>query len=119
MTNSITFVSVCASNAPFLPQTRAVTTHVNSVSPYSRTPRRATITAQSSQNQNQRQIIEYIVRPDGRVEEKVLNVDGQECLEITNEINEKLGEVVSTKLTEDYFKDPQTITEHNINKETW
>lgn len=118
MSNSIAFLTVCASKTAFLPQARAVTSHSKSVSAHSRAPRRrANVTAQSSENQ--RQTIEYIVRPDGRVEEKVLNVDGQECVKITEEINEKLGEVVSTNLTEDYFKDPQTITEHNINEEKW
>ena len=49
--------------------------------------------------------IEYKIYPDGRVEEKVLGVKGEDCLEITREINEKLGEVISTTPTEEMFEE--------------
>ena len=49
--------------------------------------------------------IEYKIYPDGRVEEKVLGVKGESCLEITREINEKLGEVISTTPTEEMFEE--------------
>ncbi len=58
--------------------------------------------------------IEYKIYPDGRVEEKVLGVKGEDCLEITREINEKLGEVISTTPTEEMFEEEikidQTLT---------
>ena len=49
--------------------------------------------------------IEYKIYPDGRVEEKVLGVKGESCLEITREINEKLGEVISTTPTEEMYEE--------------
>ena len=49
--------------------------------------------------------VEYKIYPDGRVEEKVLGVKGESCLEITREINEKLGEVISTTPTEEMFEE--------------
>ncbi len=58
--------------------------------------------------------IEYKIYPDGRVEEKVLGVKGESCLDITREINEKLGEVISTTPTEEMFEEEikidQTLT---------
>lgn len=58
--------------------------------------------------------IEYKIYPDGRVEEKVLGVKGEDCLEITREINEKLGEVILTTPTEEMYEEEikidQTLT---------
>jgi len=61
--------------------------------------------------------VEYKIYPDGRVEEKVLGVKGESCLEITREINEKLGNVISTTPTEEMFEEEikldQTLTNSN------
>jgi len=59
---------------------------------------------QSSQSGRLGQV-QFKIYPDGRVEEKVVGVKGQACLEITREINEKLGNVISTQPTEEMFEE--------------
>lgn len=48
--------------------------------------------------------IEYTIYPDGRVEQLVKGIKGPKCLEVTKEINEKLGEVTETKPTPEYYE---------------
>ena len=61
--------------------------------------------------------IEFKIFPDGRVEEKVIGVQGSDCLEITREINEKLGKVISSSPTEEMYQEEvkidQTLTNTN------
>jgi len=59
---------------------------------------------QSSQSGGLEQI-QFKIYPDGRVEEKVVGVKGKACLEITRELNEKLGNVISTQPTEEMFEE--------------
>ncbi|MFB6277575.1 MAG: DUF2997 domain-containing protein [Halothece sp.] len=47
--------------------------------------------------------LEFIIHPDGRVEEKVTGMIGNSCTEVTEAIEAQLGEVVSTELTSEYF----------------
>jgi len=47
--------------------------------------------------------LEFIIHPDGRVEEKVTGMVGNSCTEVTEAIEAQLGEVVSTELTSEYF----------------
>ena len=49
--------------------------------------------------------------PDGRVEEKVVGVKGQQCLEVTRELNQKLGNVISTQPTEEMYEEEIQIEE--------
>ena len=49
--------------------------------------------------------IEFKILPDGRVEERVFGVKGEECLKITESIHEKLGEVVATNPTEEMVEE--------------
>jgi hypothetical protein len=55
--------------------------------------------------------VTFKIYPDGRVEEKVVGVKGQQCLEVTREINEKLGNVISTQPTEEMFEEEIQIEE--------
>ena len=48
--------------------------------------------------------IEFTIHPDGRVEELVLGVKGDNCHKLTAELNEKLGTVIDTKPTEELFE---------------
>mmetsp|Transcript_45050 Transcript_45050/g.50495 ORF Transcript_45050/g.50495 Transcript_45050/m.50495 type:complete len:168 (-) Transcript_45050:12-515(-) len=59
---------------------------------------------QSSQSGGLEQI-QFKIYPDGRVEEKVVGVKGKACLEITRELNEKLGNVISTQPTEEMYEE--------------
>lgn len=62
--------------------------------------------------------VEFKIFPDGRVEEKVVGVKGQSCLEITREINEKLGNVISTTPTEEMYEEEIKLDQTLINSET-
>ena len=65
--------------------------------------------------------IEYTIYPDGRIEQIVKGVKGEDCLKLTAEIEEELGEVVSQKPTGEMFeqKVEVEIQEELQNKETW
>lgn len=65
--------------------------------------------------------IKFKIYPDGRVEETVLGIKGEECLKVTEEMNDKLGKVVSTQNTEEMMEQP--VTDQNkvyeSNKAQW
>lgn len=48
--------------------------------------------------------IEFIIYPDGRVEEKVVGVVGSACEVVTSSIEAKLGKVVERTLTSEAFQ---------------
>ena len=48
--------------------------------------------------------LEFIIYPDGRVEERVLGIVGRECSAVTSAIEEKLGTVVSRTITAEYLQ---------------
>jgi len=50
-----------------------------------------------------KQEIEFIIKPDGTVEEKVTGVNGPDCEEITRDIEQALGKVEERKHTGDFF----------------
>lgn len=47
--------------------------------------------------------LEFIIHPDGRVEEKVTGIQGMSCSEVTKKIEEKLGPVVTQERTSEYY----------------
>ena len=47
--------------------------------------------------------LEFIIYPDGRVQEKVTGIVGTSCAEVTAAIEAKLGLVVSQESTSEYF----------------
>ncbi len=51
--------------------------------------------------------LEFVIYPDGRVQEKVTGIVGVSCAEVTAAIEAQLGQVVSTEQTSEYFA--QTI----------
>ena len=64
------------------------------------------------------QEIEFVIHPDGRVEEKVTGVKGKNCQEITKEIEEKLGKVTYTQPTSEMFEEEITLTTKDVQKNT-
>ena len=46
------------------------------------------------------QELEFIIYPDGRVEERVLGVKGADCQKLTLKIEQELGEVYHTEVAE-------------------
>jgi Protein of unknown function (DUF2997) len=47
--------------------------------------------------------LEFIIYPDGRVQEKVTGIIGSSCAEVTAAIEALLGQVVSHEPTSEYF----------------
>lgn len=47
--------------------------------------------------------LEFIIYPDGRVQETVTGVIGASCAEVTALIEAQLGQVTSMQTTSDYF----------------
>jgi hypothetical protein len=56
--------------------------------------------------------LEFVIYPDGRVQEKVTGITGSSCAEVTAAIEAKLGRVLSQETTSEYFNQPlQTSAE--------
>jgi hypothetical protein len=47
--------------------------------------------------------LEFIIYPDGRVQEKVTGIVGHSCAEVTAAIESKLGRVVNQQTTSEYY----------------
>jgi hypothetical protein len=47
--------------------------------------------------------LEFIIYPDGRVQEKVTGIVGHSCAEVTAAIEAKLGRVVNQQTTSEYY----------------
>ncbi|MGQ4645754.1 DUF2997 domain-containing protein [Lyngbya aestuarii] len=47
--------------------------------------------------------LEFVIYPDGRVQEKVTGIIGSSCAEVTAAIEAQLGRVVSQETTSEYF----------------
>lgn len=47
--------------------------------------------------------LEFVIYPDGRVQEKVTGIVGSSCAEVTAAIEAQLGRVVSVEQTSEYF----------------
>ena len=62
--------------------------------------------------------LEFKIYPDGRIEEKVTGAKGRECLEITEKINEALGEVYKTEATGEMYEQKVTVQQEDKVKES-
>lgn len=47
--------------------------------------------------------LEFVIYPDGRVQEKVTGIVGASCAEVTAAIEAELGQVVSHQQTSEFF----------------
>ena len=68
------------------------------------------------------QEIEFIIHPDGRVEERVLGVKGMACESLTLEINKALGEVYESKPTTEMFEQKVELSvdaENTVSENAW
>ncbi|MBF2072701.1 MAG: DUF2997 domain-containing protein [Synechococcales cyanobacterium C42_A2020_086] len=50
--------------------------------------------------------LEFIIYPDGRVQEKVTGIMGASCAEVTAAIEAHLGQVLSQDTTSEYYAQP-------------
>jgi hypothetical protein len=53
--------------------------------------------------------LEFIIHPNGRVEEKVTGIVGASCAEVTAAIEAQLGQVVSTQKTSEFFAPTEKV----------
>ncbi len=53
-----------------------------------------------------RETIKYTIRQDGNVTEEVINVPGTACVDLTNDLEIKLGELENKVYTADYYQQP-------------
>ena len=56
--------------------------------------------------------IKFIIAQDGTVTEEVMGVKGTQCLDLTEEIEEKLGTVKWRKETSEYYQN--ITTQENV-----
>lgn len=47
--------------------------------------------------------LEFVIYPDGRVQEKVTGIVGASCAEVTAAIEAQLGRVITTEQTSEFF----------------
>lgn len=47
--------------------------------------------------------LEFVIYPDGRIQEKVTGIVGNSCAEITAAIEAELGQVLSQEKTSEFF----------------
>ena len=57
--------------------------------------------------------VKFRIHKDGRIEETVSGIKGSDCTKITEELNEKLGEVIKTEATEEMFEQKVEVEETN------
>lgn len=63
--------------------------------------------------------LEFIIYPDGRVQEQVTGVVGQACTVVTAAIESELGHVVSQEQTAEYFAANVELIATAKNQATW
>ncbi|MEB3226363.1 MAG: DUF2997 domain-containing protein [Synechococcus sp.] len=59
--------------------------------------------------------LEFIIYPDGRVQEKVTGIIGSSCQEVTAAIEKELGVVLSQETTSEYFAQTLSQTAETTN----
>ncbi len=63
--------------------------------------------------------LEFIIYPDGRVQEKVTGIVGASCQEVTAAIEAQLGRVVSQEKTAQYYSQPVNQSAQATNQESF
>lgn len=62
--------------------------------------------------------LEFIIFPDGRVQEKVTGIIGKSCEEVTQAIESQLGRVISQQKTGEYYEEKISIN-NTISNQNW
>ena len=62
----------------------------------------------------EQQTLKFTIRQDGTVSEEVIGVVGNECQDITESIEKKLGNVIAVTHKPEYFKN--VTLQHNQNE---
>ena len=56
------------------------------------------------------QTLKFTIRQDGRVTEEVMGATSNECVELTREIDNKLGELETLQFKPEYFNNNNNVT---------
>jgi hypothetical protein len=66
------------------------------------------------------QRIEYHIAKDGKITEKVINGQGENCIKMTEDIENTLGKIEKQELLPEYYENnDQIITEENQSLNQW
>ncbi len=63
--------------------------------------------------------LEFIIHPDGRVQEQVTGIVGSSCTKVTAEIEAALGQVVAQAPTAEFFNPEVSVSISNSNLAAW
>jgi hypothetical protein len=62
--------------------------------------------------------LEFIIYPDGRVQEKVTGIIGASCAEVTAAIEAQLGQVINQETTSEFFTSNGILASNIANTQT-
>ncbi len=63
--------------------------------------------------------LEFVIYPDGRVQEKVTGISGASCAEVTAAIEAQLGQVLSQEITSEFFAAEINPSVATVTQATW
>jgi len=63
----------------------------------------------------EKETIKYTIKQDGKVTQEVFNVPGDACLNLTDELEIKLGDLEQRVFTVDYYQQPNLNKDITIN----
>lgn len=63
--------------------------------------------------------LEFVIYPDGRVQEKVTGIVGASCAEVTAAIEAQLGQVLKQEHTSEYFAQVVEQSQTATTQATW
>ena len=63
------------------------------------------------------QTIKFTISQDGTVAEEVFGVFGNECVNITRSVEEKLGNVIYVETKPEYYQQENVTLQHNQNQD--
>ena len=66
----------------------------------------------------EKETIKYTIKQDGKVTQEVFNVPGDACLNLTDELEIKLGDLEQRVFTTDYYQQPNLNKDITINTNT-
>ena len=61
-----------------------------------------------------KETIKFTITQDGRVTEEVIGVKGTQCLDLTEKIENALGDIDWRKETSDYYNKAQIVETQNV-----
>jgi len=66
----------------------------------------------------EQQTLKFTIRQDGYVTEEVIGATSDECVELTRQIDNKLGDVITREYKPEYFKNNNNVALYNDQDQT-